>query len=151
MRRLFAVAAVAIAPACAYVPDSFSSSQTSFPGVRTTVGCLDVAVSLAADPPQEGPVVRYSVGNRCDRTAVVDFSAIRVRSTSGVAFGPELRAYDPDSELRPLRMEANAAITEQIEYRNVALPLGGGLCVDVGGMNGPAPNERWVCQGGGAS
>jgi hypothetical protein len=148
MSRLFAFA-IPIASACAYVPDSFSSRQTSFPGMRTMVGCLDVAISLVGGPLQAAPVVQYSIGNRCDRPTVVDFSAIRARSASGVSFGPELRAYDPLVELRPLPMEARTVITEQIEYRHTAPSFGRALCIDVGGLNGPPGGERWLCQDGG--
>lgn len=145
MSRLV-VFAIAIASACAYVPDSFSSRQTSFPGTRATVGCLDISVSLAAPSlASAGPVVQYSIGNRCDRATVVDFSAVRALSATGLSLGPELRAYDPLAELRPLPLEARTVITEQIEYRNIAPSSGRALCIDVGGLNGPPHRDRWLC------
>ena len=147
MSRLFLLA-IPLA-SCAYTPNSFSSYQTSFPGARTTVGCLDVAVTVV-ERTDTGTILSYSVGNRCDRVAVIDFSALRVRFASEVSFGRDLRPYDPNGELRPLRMEARAVITEQIEYRPPA-SVARGLCVDVGRMNGASAVESWVCDNGGES
>lgn len=141
--------AIPFASACAYAPGSFSSYPSSFPGARATVGCLDVAATLTGGTLQQGPVVQYAVGNRCDQVTIVDFSAVHARSAAGPSLGPPMVPFDPRRELRPLPMEARSVITEQIEYRHAAPAAGHGLCVDVGGLNGPATSERWLCQEGG--
>lgn len=146
MSSRFIAFAIPFASACAYAPGSFSGYPSSFPGARTTVGCLDIAVSLTGGTIQQGPVIQYSVGNRCDRVTTVDFSAVRARSAAGMLFGPPMVPFDPARELRPLRMEARTVITELIEYRDVAPAEGHGLCVDVGGLNGPSGREQWLCQ-----
>ncbi len=142
----FIAFAIPFASACAYAPGSFSSYPSSFPGSRTTVGCLDVAVSLTGGTIQQGPVIYYTVGNRCDRVTIVDFSAVRARSAAGVSLGVPMMPFDPDRELRPLQMEARTVISELIEYRHIAPTEGHGLCVDVGRLNGPSLDERWLCQ-----
>ena len=146
MSSRFIAFAIPFASACAYTPGSFSSYPSSFPGARTSVGCLDIAVSPTRDTIQQGPVIQYTVGNRCDRVTTVDFSAVRVRSAAGVSLGPPMAPFDPARELRPLGMEARTVITELIEYRHVAPAEGHGLCVDVGGLNGPSGREQWLCQ-----
>ena len=138
MSRLY-VLAIPIASACAYAPGSFSSPTSSFPGARTTAGCLDIAAALTSTTPEHGRVVSYTIGNRCDSVAVVDFAAVRAR-VDGVALAP----FDPRHELRPLRMEARTVITEQIEYRRI--DPNQGLCIDVGHIDGSASGERWLCQ-----
>jgi hypothetical protein len=145
MSRLL-VFAISFAAACAYAPGSFVGRSGSFPGARAIVGCLDVAVTPVSGPTQRGPVVQYTVGNRCDEVAVVDFSAVRVCPASGVDLGPPMAPYDPKRELRPLRMEARTVITEQIEYRPAAPSAGPALCVDVARLNGPSRQDRWLCQ-----
>lgn len=145
MSRLL-VFAISCAAACAYAPGSFVGRSGSFPGARATIGCLDVAVTPVRGPTQLGPVVQYTVGNRCDEVALIDFSAVRVCPASGVDLGPPMAPYDPKRELRPLRMEARTVITEQIEYRQAAPSAGQAFCVDVARLNGPAMQDRWLCQ-----
>ena len=137
-----------LAPACAYAPGSFASYTTSFPGARATVGCLDIAAMLDDGTLQQGPVVRYTVGNRCDRVTLVDLSAVRVRSAAGPSLGPVMVPFDPRRELRALRMEARSVMTEAIEYRHAAPAAGAGLCIDVGALNGPSRGEHWLCHPG---
>ena len=139
------VLAIPLASACAYAPGSFSSYPSSFPGARATVGCLDVAAALTGGTLQ-GPVVQYTVGNRCDQVTIVDFSAVRAHSAPGAHLGPPMLPFDPRRELRPLPIEARMVITEQIEYRHAGPAVGRGLCVDVGGLNGSTTSERWLCQ-----
>lgn len=150
MFRLF-ILAVPLASACAYAPGSFSSHPRSFPGVRATVGCLDVAASLTVGTIQQGPVIQYTVGNRCDRVTIVDFSAVSARSSAKPTLGPTMTPFDPQRELRPLMMESRSVISEQIEYRHTATPVSHAICVDVGGLNGTSRGERWLCQEGPAA
>ena len=145
MSRLIAFA-IPVASACAYAPGSFSGPQSSFPGTRTTVGCLDVAVAVVSSTQQQGSVIQYTVGNRCDRVATVDFSAVHARSAAGASLGPRMAPFDPRAELRPLRMEARTVITEAIEYRHVTPGIGDGVCIDVAQLDGPARGERWLCR-----
>jgi len=134
---------IPVVSACAYSPGSFSSYTSSFPGTRATVGCLDVSASLTKT--ERGPVATYTVGNRCDSVAVVDFSAIRARSNE-----LSLAPFDPRGELRPLRIEPRSVISERIEYPRPASAAISGVCLDVGGLNGAAGTERWLCQDAGA-
>lgn len=133
--------AIPLASACAYTPGSFSDRQ-SFPGARATVGCLDVAASSSHGLVQQGPVIQYTVGNRCDRAEIIDLSSVRARSMTGL----EVIPFDPKNELRPLRIEARSVLIERIEYRHVTSSARNGICVDVGRLNGPSFEERWLCQ-----
>ena len=55
--------------ACAYRPGSFSHYRQDFPGRRTTVGCIDIAVDRRPDLSTGGTVLAYEFANRCDRAA----------------------------------------------------------------------------------
>ena len=138
MSRLY-LFAIPVASACGYSPGSFSSYSSSFPGARASVGCLDVAAAVVDATPERGRVIMYTIGNRCDSVAVVDFSALRVRAGTAM-----LVPFDPRRELRPLRMEARTVVTEQIEYRRAEPDQG--LCIDVGGLDGSHGGERWLCE-----
>src|SRR5574338_95138 len=74
-----AVLSVALA-GCAYSPGSFSHFAQGFPGQRTTVGCIDLAVERRPDTPGGSAVLAYDFGNRCDHPATIDFSQVKVRA-----------------------------------------------------------------------
>jgi hypothetical protein len=131
---------------CGYAPDSFRSRH-EFPGVRQTVGCLDIAVHGQRDVVTSNPLLEVNIGNRCDYGVDVDLAALRVRgrtATSDVALVP----VDPRGEIRALRMDGRLVGREVIEYRGSDGAPIGALCVDVSRVNRTAPGQqRWTCAG----
>lgn len=93
-----AVLSVALT-ACAYRPGSFSHFRQDFPGQRTTVGCLDIAVERRPDLTGGGTVLAYELGNRCDHPALVDFTQGQVRARTYRGEDLTLVAYDPEGQL----------------------------------------------------
>lgn len=143
MRKAAVVCALAAIGGCAYKPGSFAHPQKTFPGERTTVGCLDVAVDRRADQ-GAWPVLGYTFGNRCDRPTVVDLAWVQVvgRSADGVEVA--LVPYDPQRELRVLQLDGRTSGAEAITYpADVTL---GQVCVDVASLAQETP-ARWVCLG----
>lgn len=139
-----AVAGLSLA-ACAYEPGSFRfGTRTAEPAgpppgptSRTTIDCLDLAVSARAAP----PVVAYAFGNRCDHPVVVDLTARPIaRAVDGAAY--VLAAFDPDEELRPATLDGRARGHEAIAYPTaVALAE---ICVDAAAVASTTP-PSWVC------
>src|SRR5688572_558692 len=101
---------------CAYSPGSFSHFRQGFPGQRTTVGCLDVAIERRPDLIGGGTVLAYEFGNRCDRPAIVDLSRVTVVGRTYEGEQHELRAFDPSAEIRPLKLDGRLAGREAIAY-----------------------------------
>ena len=137
---------IPLASACAYAPDSFSGPQASFPGARATVGCLDVSIAVT-DAHHRDPVVRYTVGNRCDHTTIIDLSAIRVQPADGRLGDHVLLPFDPQQEMRPLPIEARSVISEQIEYRYASTSDPRPLCFEIADINGDKALEQWLWEG----
>lgn len=141
--------AAALAAGCAYQPASFHHPFQDFPGTRLTVGCLDIAVELAREPRADGPVLGYTIGNRCDRVALVDLGAIVVDGTTLAGRPARLVPYDPDRELRPLWLEVRSVAREQIEYREPGGDrLQHGVCAavgDIAGVSAGGSDPRWLC------
>jgi hypothetical protein len=115
----------------------------SFPGEHVTVGCLDVAVAPYHDAAAEGPVIAYEFGNRCDRPARVDLTAVVVRGRTVSGEEVALAPYDPAGELRAARLEARRIGREVIEYQ-ASEPLAL-ICADVGALDGGRGGSREVC------
>lgn len=127
---------------CAYQPDSFSYSRETFTGVYVTVNCLDVAVDHQKRVAKSRNVITYSFGNRCDEPVVVDLATVRVYGHANDGTEQQLFAFDPDHEIRTMRIDARAVGREAIEY-----PSKGSLanmCVDVGSI-ARSNVPRWVC------
>lgn len=130
---------------CGYAPDSFQSRH-GFPGVRQTVGCLDIAVLGQRDAVTQNPLLEINVGNRCDHGVDVDLGALQVRgktATHDVA----LTAVDPRQEIRVLRMDGRLVGREVIEYRATEAPTAlVALCVDASRVERTARgHQRWTC------
>lgn len=127
---------------CAYRPGSFSHFRQDFPGQRTTVGCIDLAVERRPDLTSGGAVLAYEFGNRCDRPATIDLANVRVKARTYSGTDLDLVAYDPDWQLRPLEIDGRAAGKEAIAYP--ADERLAEVCVDIASVvqQGPA---RWLC------
>ncbi len=136
---------VAFASACSYHPNSFRDRQTAWPGVGTTVGCIDIAVASSAEPDLAEPVVAYGIGNRCDHRVVVDLASVRVIARDRDGREVLLAPYDPRGELRPQVMSALWSGHARIAYA-ADDALVASICVDVGRVDrGATPTERWIC------
>jgi hypothetical protein len=127
---------------CAYRASSFDAWGHEFRGVRTSVGCLDLAIEWRAEPVAES-VLDYDFGNRCDRPVVVDLlTPTVVGKTAGddVAMVP----YDPLHELLPLPLDGRSLGTEAIEYRTTAATDVHAICVDAAAVASSA-SPAWLC------
>lgn len=132
---------VSVFVGCGYAPDSFQS-QHAFPGMRQTVGCLDIAVHAQRDVVTRNPLLEVNVGNRCDHGVDVDLGALRVRANTGAA----LAAVDPRREIRVLRMDGRLVGREVIEYAGEASTTIAALCVDASRVDRSARGpEHWTC------
>lgn len=127
---------------CAYQADSFSYAHEPFGGVYTTVDCLDVALDHHARRAKSKNVITYAFGNRCDDPVVVDLASVRVFGRAGDGTEMQLFAFDPDHEIRVMRIDGRAVGREAIEYPSKQKLAS--MCVDVGSLaHSSAP--RWVC------
>jgi len=128
--------------ACAYSPGSFSHFRHDFPGQRTTVGCLDLAVQRRPDLTSGGTVLGYQFGNRCDRAATVDLANAAVIGRTVAGHEIKLAPYDPDDEIRPLQIDGRAAGEEAIAYPStIALAE---VCVDASTVTHEG-HPTWLC------
>jgi hypothetical protein len=132
---------------CGYAPDSFRGRH-DFPGVRQTVGCLDIAVHGQRDVATNHPLLEVNFGNRCDHGVDVDLTSLRVRgktATEEVA----LTAVDPRAEIRVMRMDGRLFGREVIEYRASRDVVVETLCFDASRVDRAARGpERWTCLDG---
>lgn len=140
-------AAVSLAAGCGYRAGSFTGPTGMFAGELVTIGCLDVGVSSHVDPVAEGPAIAYELGNRCDRPARVDLGAVIVRGRTDGGREIELAPFDPEGELRPVRLEARRTGREVIEYHAALADPVRQVCVELEGIDGLASGEarRDVC------
>lgn len=132
---------------CGYTPGSFQSRHP-FPGVRQTVGCLDIAVLGLRDVSTRNPLLEVNLGNRCDHGVDVDLGALRAQGRTATHV-VALTAFDPRQEIRVLRMDGRMAGREVIEYRSTAEVAASSLlevCIDASGVDASAREpERWTC------
>jgi hypothetical protein len=135
-----AVLSVALA-ACAYRPGSFAYLGSSFPGQRTTVGCLDIAVERRPDLPT-GAVVGYQFANRCDGPTVVDLAHVAVVGRTRDGMQVDLAPYDPEGELEPLSIDGRTIGREALAY--LSQPELAEICVNAASIaQGTEP--MWMC------
>ncbi len=138
-----AVPLVAIT-ACAYQPGSFRGLAASFPGQRTTIGCLDVTVDERHE--RDGVAeLEYNFGNRCDHPTVVDLAAVRVFGRTGDGRELAMAAIDRRHELRALPIDGRLAGREAIAYDAGPGELAA-VCVDVAPIAHATP-AQWLCFG----
>src|SRR5579862_7594757 len=111
--RLFVSAAMLAG--CAYQSGSWSSELQPFPGLRTTIDCVDLSIDRRPDLPRGDVVLAYAFGNGCDHPATIDLAtAVVVGSTRDGAV--QLAAYDPGGELQSLELDGRAVGHETISY-----------------------------------
>jgi hypothetical protein len=128
-----------------YRAGSFAGAGHSFAGELRTVGCLDLGVESIADERAEGPAARITVANRCDTTVPVDLGAVVAIGRYADGRALELRAYDPDAQIRVARIGARRVIRESIEYHPP--PAAGWpdlLCLDLGAVDAGARSRSTV-------
>jgi hypothetical protein len=126
----------------AYQPGSFTDGQ-SFPGSRVTLGCIDLAIERRADL-IDAAVIDYRFGNRCTTQAPIDLAAVVVVGRTRSGEERRLAPYDPDRELKPLRIDGRRSGHEAIAYPSDEWLAQ--LCVDAGSLVG-ASAPQWVCVG----
>jgi hypothetical protein len=134
---------------CLYVPRSYSFQTHPFVGKRVALACLDVAVALTDDDLATAPVVRYSFGNRCTHSAIVDLGAVRAVGIAADGTRVALSAYDPRHEVRPLAIDGWWRGSENIMYTTASgTPAPLTVCVDVGAVEQTTAHaESWICMG----
>jgi hypothetical protein len=138
-----AVLSVALT-ACAYSPGSFRHFRHDFPGQRTTVGCLDLAIERRPDLTTGGTVIAYEFGNRCDHPAVVDLAAVDVVGRTFAGDEVKLAPFDPERELRALAIDGRAAGQEAIAYpSDTALAE---VCINAATVTHQG-SPQWLCFG----
>ncbi len=131
---------------CGYTPGSFSHGygpRAAFDGERVTVGCLELAIARRPDFVGSA-VLQYRFGNRCNRSVEVDLQRVAVVARLGDGREVELSPFDPDSELRPVRLSGRYAGRESISYpteESASL-----ICVDAASLVRAQP-AQWLCFG----
>jgi hypothetical protein len=139
VRSMMVLLAVALtlpcSMSCVYRASSFHDPLLGpFPGVRSTVGCLDVAMSTdgsAFATRKASVVVVVSIGNRCDHRERVIFPALRFWSTDDGGHSTPLEIFDPQRELRSDHLDAAGSGRESLELRaNTAVNIAS-VCVDI--------------------
>ena len=138
-----AVLSVALT-ACAYRPGSFSHYSQDFPGQRTTVGCIDLAVERRPDLTGGGTVLAYEFANRCDHAAPVDFTQVKVLARTFTGEDLELNAFDPEGQIHPQELDGRAIGAEAIAYPSDDRLAE--VCVDAASLTHQTP-ARWMCFG----
>jgi hypothetical protein len=138
---------------CAYQPGALLAH-----GRRTassTTGCVDVAVEWTHRDwrPDLGPVLTYSIGNRCQHPvhmALDRVSAVGVSEEGGV---DRFQAFDPNRELEAYILEPRHAGSFSVQFMPVDAverTLPPVICADVQAFDvsaAAAHSPRWVCVG----
>jgi hypothetical protein len=148
-----AVFAGALAGCTAYQPSSFTrpgGPAAGFVGQRATVGCLDIAVDRRADYVGSA-VLQYQLGNRCNRAVEVDLQQVPVIGRFADGDEVTLAPFDPDLEIRPVKLAGRLVGAEAIAYRTPR--PASQVCVDVARIERPAgarafaaaPPAHWLC------
>ena len=126
-----------------------SGYQPARGATRLEIGCVDFAVSQrVVDDAEGGLAVQYEFGNRCEQPQVIDLATVHVVGRTADQREIPLHAYDPDSELTPLKLDGKSWGTEAILYRDELGAHVRQVCVDVASVV-HADEARWVCIAGG--
>lgn len=135
---------------CGYRPGALIhgvGSQAGLADQRVTVDCLDVVV--ARRPDYDGSVVlQYRFGNRCNRPVQVDLQQVAVAARLDDGREVELSPYDPQLELRPVRLAGRDTGGEAIAYPTQRPTTQ--VCVDAASIAHARP-ARWLCFATGAA
>ena len=101
------------AAACAdpYLPETLPSAEH--------IGCLDIDVARGSRSEAAGPVVVYTLGNRCEHAIRVDLGAVHVVGIDEAERRIDMEPYDPGHAIGPRDMDARAHGEEWIEYHPI--------------------------------
>jgi hypothetical protein len=125
---------------CAYRPGAMQPEPR---GQVVTVGCLDVAIARRLDHGANA-VLYYRLGNRCNRPIQVDLAQVAVVGRFGDGAEVALAPYDPDLEIRPVRLDGRMTGREAIAYPTPQPAAQ--ICVDAASIVHAEP-ARWLCFG----
>jgi hypothetical protein len=147
MRAALVVAIVVAAAGCiSYSEGSFHDGGEPFVGRRIALDCIDVAIAPTQDATAKGQVLAFTFGNHCTSSIAIDFS--KVVAVGRYADGTrELHAYDPNHELRALRIDAGNIAREEIAYLADDGTTPTATCVDVESIESEHAPKHWVCFG----
>lgn len=87
-------------------------------------------------------MLAYAFGNRCDKPATIDLARTSVVGRTFDGQELELRAFDPNAEIRELRIDGRTSGAEAIAYP--ADTRFAEVCVDAASIAHVAP-ARWLC------
>ncbi|HEY8091130.1 MAG TPA: hypothetical protein VIF09_24875 [Polyangiaceae bacterium] len=120
-----------------------------------TVGCLDVAVDLAAEAGGR-TVLEWRMGNRCNAPVTTDLSRVVVVARRADGSTTTLPFDDPSGEIGPRDLAPRRAALERIALKGASQEVAS-ICVDAsrvadheGGAARPlcfAWSDRWVAGG----
>jgi hypothetical protein len=136
------VLVVTLFAGCAYQPGSFTHRLLDFPGQRTTVGCLDLAIERRPDLSSGGTVLAYEFGNRCDHPATIDLANAHVIAQMEDGQRTEMHPWDPEDEIQSLQLDGRVSGAEALAYpANSRIDQ---ICVDAASVAHEA-EPRWLC------
>jgi hypothetical protein len=109
--------------------------NASYANTRRVSECLDLAAwAIASREVWPRVLLRVDIGNRCDSTIDVDFTALRVTATCG-AGEVTLSPYDPHHVIEPGRLAPHDFGAELIAFGSPDCPsLPSGVCADMSHM-----------------
>ena len=120
---------------------NYQNVTGEFVGTRSTIGCLDVAVTLTDDDLAPRPIIAYQFGNSCMHETIVDFTAVHVLAVNADGRRIALAPYDPRHELRPMQLDAWTSGDERIAYQSTDLAAPPTtVCVDLGRIDARPAN-----------
>jgi Transglutaminase-like superfamily len=131
---------------CAYYQGSFHDGRDAFVGRRISLECVDIAIAPTQDATAQGQVLEFTFGNHCTSSISIDFS--KVAAVGRYADGTrKLHAYDPNHELRALRIDPGNVAREEISYLADDGSTPTATCVDVDSMESEHVPAHWLCFG----
>jgi hypothetical protein len=104
-------------------------------------GCVDVGLAVTRLPEATGPIVVFDLGDRCDHSATVDLSAVRVVAHDLQGETVPMVAYDPERQIRPMRIGGRDSGEEWIEYNPVSSIELMSIEVELGNIVPSAPQD----------
>jgi hypothetical protein len=133
---------VTLIAGCAYKPGSFNHRLQDFPGQRTTVGCVDLAVERRPDLSSGGTVLAYEFGNRCDHPATIDLANAHVIAQLDTGERVEMHPWDPELEIQALKLDGRVSGAEALAYpANNRIEQ---ICVDAASITHET-QAQWLC------
>jgi len=142
-----AVLGLTLVAACSYARGSFQYPGRTFPGTRMTAGCLDLAVARRDDY-DGNAVIAYEFGNRCDRPTPVDLAYAKVTGRTSTGAEVTLVPFDPNGELRLMKLDARSFGNEALAYAFEGQKLGetiASVCVDLATIAHAEGGAKVVC------